>query len=95
MKSPAKKIIISIIFGTMFLNAGLLSAQINEVIGYHHENNSTHANEDKVRSERRHEFWEKFRKSVVPRKARPPKEVHPDEVHNSEVKGNFIEHTKS
>jgi hypothetical protein len=88
MKSPVKKLIIAMIFGTLFLNAGLLSAQSNEIICCHHENNSTHANEDKERSERRQEFWEKFRKSVLPREAKPQKEVHPNEIRNEEIGNN-------
>lgn len=84
MKSPAKKIVIAIISGALFLNAGLLFAKSHEVI-YCQQENNLQANEDGESSERRQEFWKKFRESVKPREKKPPKEVHPNEVKNKET----------
>ena len=86
MKIPAKKIIVAIIFGGVLLNAGFSFAQSNEFIFDNQEKIYLH---DRERSERKREFWEKFRESVTPREKNPgksdkPKEVHPKEIHPHE-----------
>ena len=86
MKFPAKKIIIAIILGSVFLDAGFSFAQSTKIIFDNHEKIYLH---DKESSERKKEFWEKFRESVTPREKNPreadkPKEVHPKEIHPQE-----------
>jgi hypothetical protein len=82
MKSPAKKIITATIFGALFLNAGFSFAKSHEVTFYNQE---VQFSENEDSTERRQEFWEKFRESVTPREKDPPREVKPDEIHNEEV----------
>lgn len=82
MKSPAKKIITSLILGTVLFNAGLLFAKDSENICNDNEI-KTYASEEDER--RREEFWNKFRESVTPREKEPPKEVHPRETPPKEV----------
>lgn len=84
MKSPAKKITTAIISGILLINAGLSFAKNQDVIFYNQET-KVQTNEDEGSTERRQEFWEKFRESVKPREKDPPREVKPDEVHNEEV----------
>ena len=84
MKSPAKKITTAIISGILLINAGLSFAKSQDVIFYNQET-KLQTNEDEGSTERRQEFWEKFRESVKPREKEPPREVKPDEVHNEEV----------
>ena len=90
MKSPAKKIIIAIICGSVLLNAGLSLAQTNYFFSTGNEIEIC-SSEDAESAERKREFWEKFRESVTPREKDPPetdtpKEVHPEEVNPKEVK---------
>ena len=84
MKSPAKKIITAVISGTLLINAGLSFAKSHEVIFLNQET-KLQTNEDEGNTDRRQEFWEKFRESVTPREKEPPREVKPDEIHNEEV----------
>ena len=88
MKFPAKKIIVAIIFGGVLLDAGFSFAQNTAFIFDNHKKIYLH---DKESSERKKEFWEKFRESVTPREKNPdeadkPKEVHPREIHPHEIK---------
>ena len=85
MKSPAKKIIMAIIFGAIFLDAGLLFAQNEEEVRTDDEV-KIYASEDEESAERRKEFWDKLRESVTPREKEPPKEVRPNEVKPKEKK---------
>ena len=88
MKFPAKKIITAIIIGGIFFNAGLSFAQSNKFISVKHT--KIFLSEDEESSERKREFWEKFRESVKPREKPPresqkPREVHPREIHPREI----------
>lgn len=88
MKFPAKKIIAAMIFGGVLLDAGFSFAQNAEII-FNHE--KIYLSEEQESSERKREFWEKFRESVTPREKNPgeadkPKEVHPREIHPQEIK---------
>lgn len=88
MKISAKKIVTAIIVGGIFLNAGLSFAKSHEFISVNHA--KIFLSEDEESSERRREFWEKFRESVTPREKPPheerPREIHPHEEHPREVK---------
>jgi len=87
VKFPAKKIIVAIILGGVLLDAGFSFAQSTEFIFDNRKKIYLH---DKESSERKREFWEKFRESVTPREKNPgeadkPKEVHPKEIHPQEA----------
>ena len=88
MKISAKKIITAIIVGGIFFTAGLSFAKCHEIISVHHT--KIYFSEDEESSERKREFWEKFRESVKPREKHPheerPREEHPREVHPHEVR---------
>lgn len=84
MKSPAKKITVAIISGILLINAGLSFAKSHEVI-FQNPEIKLQTNEDEGSTERRQEFWEKFRESVTPREKEPPREVKPDEIHSKEI----------
>lgn len=84
MKSPAKKITVAIISGILLINAGLSFAKSHEVI-FQNPETKVQTNEDEGSTERRQEFWEKFRESVKPREKEPPREVKPDEIHSKEI----------
>ncbi|MBQ7706074.1 MAG: hypothetical protein IJT73_11745 [Selenomonadaceae bacterium] len=79
MKIPAKKIVVAILLGGVFLNAGFSFAQIKEP-------QKIYLSEDEGSEERKREFWEKFRESVTPREKNPPREERPKEVHPREEK---------
>ena len=91
MKSPLKKIVTAIIFSAVLFNGGFSFAQNNEMIFYHQED-KIQLHSDNESSERKREFWEKFRQSVTPRekpppaKAPPPREVKPREEKPREEK---------
>ena len=84
MKIPAKKIIIAIIFGGVFLDAGFSFAQNNEI--FYNAETKIYLSEDEDSAERKKEFWEKFRETVKPREKNPREEEHPREVHPEEVR---------
>lgn len=90
MKSPAKTIISAMIFGIVFLNAGLVFSKTNDIDSSISETIIS-ANKDETVTEKRREFWEKFRESVKPREETPresekPQEIHPHEIHPEEEK---------
>lgn len=73
MKSAAKKFITAMIFGTFILNAGFSSAQDNKVIFYQ-QKAEVQPQPDNKNSDRKKEFWDKFRQSVTPREEKPSQE---------------------
>ena len=88
MKISAKKIITAIIVGGIFFTAGLSFAKSHEIISVNHT--KIYFSEDEESSERKREFWEKFRESVKPREKHPheehPREERPREIHPHEIK---------
>ena len=94
MKSRTKKILIAILFGSIFLNSGFLFAKNHTEI--HYDNHTKIFLSDKNSEERKKEFWDKFRESVKPREKNPPeaekpREVNPREVHPREIETNESE----
>lgn len=85
MKSQLKKIVPAIIFSAVLFNGGFSFAQNNEIIFYHQEN-KIQLQSDNESSERKREFWEKFRQSITPREKHPPREEKPREEKPREEK---------
>lgn len=89
MKSRTKKILIAILFGSIFLNSGFLFAKNHSEPC--HDNQTKIFLDDKNSEERKKEFWDKFRESVKPREKNPPEAEKPREVHPREIETNESE----